>query len=169
MIWYRHWLELRSTAVMLFTAALVLAPLYLRNHLFSTRPPLRPTLMFGPLQALSPPLDTAQINAVAGYEQFLWLAILLATYVLSGDAVRTFDRSSGLVVSTTAQYTLALPVSRRRVVTTRIAAGYLVAAIGLAVSAAATAMTFEVFDRTAPVVPMLLASGLASLVILFLM
>jgi ABC-type transport system involved in multi-copper enzyme maturation permease subunit len=73
------------------------------------------------------------------------------------------------MVRSSAQYTLALPVARRRIVMTRIAAGYLLAAIGLAVSVAATAVTFEVFDRTAPVVPILLASGFASFVILFWM
>src|SRR5687767_13116900 len=32
-IWYRHWLELRSTAVGLMTAAAVLGPFYFRREL----------------------------------------------------------------------------------------------------------------------------------------
>ena len=105
-IWYRHWLELRRIVLMLVTAAIVFGPLNASNHLFDGYPPLNPNSMFRPLQTLAPSLDTTQITAIAGYQEFLWLAILLATYVLSGDAVRTFDRSSGSVVKTTAQYTL---------------------------------------------------------------
>jgi hypothetical protein len=168
-IWYRHWLELRRTVLMLVTAAIVLGPLNASNRLFDGQPPLSPNSMFRPLQTLAPTFDMTQITAIAGYQQFLWLAILLATYVLSGDAFRTFERSSGSVVTTTAQYTLALPISRRRIAMTRIAAGWLIAAAGLAALLTATVVTFEVFDRTAPLVPMLLASGFASLVILFWM
>ena len=64
-------------------------------------------------------------------------------------------------------FTLSLPISRHRIVITRIAAGYAIAAIALATSVAANGFVIAASDETVPIIPMLAASAFASLVILF--
>lgn len=171
MIWYRHWLELRTTALMLTSAAAALGPLYFRSELFDPRPAFQPHPIFGPLQSLTSSLDVQQFTAVGRHVEFMWFAVLCGSLFLAGDGLRTFSNQFGRtgLVTTTAQYTLSLPISRRRVVTTRLLAGYAIACIALTVSLLANTAALLMLDRSVPLVPMFLATGVGTTVILFWM
>ena len=169
MIWYRHWLELRSTAVGLIAAAAVLGPFYLRRELLDPGPYRGNGYEANLLRPLIDSLEPLQLTALERHLEFLWFAILFGSLFLAADGLRIFTNQFGRtgLVTTTAQYTLSLPVSRHRVVLTRIAAGYLLGAVALTLALAANVVVLKLFDRGVPFVPMLLATGFATLVILF--
>jgi hypothetical protein len=167
-LWYRHWLELRSNALTLIGAAAVLGPVYFRRELFEPRP-FRAGFMSEPLLPLITSFDALQVSALQRHLEFMWFAILFVSMMIAGDGLRIFTNQFGRtgLVTTPAQYSLSLPVSRRRIVMTRLAAGYALAALVLMVSLMANAAALLAFDRAVPIVPMLLATAFATVVILF--
>ena len=168
MIWYRHWLELRSVAVGLIAAAGVLGPFYFRRELLEPGAYRGNGYEANLLRPLIDSLEPLELTALGQHLEFLWLAILFGSMFLATDGLRTFTNQFGRtgLVTTTAEYTLSLPVSRRRVVLTRIAAGYLLGAVALTLALTANVVALKVFDRAVPFVPMLIATGFATLVVL---
>jgi hypothetical protein len=166
-IWYRHWLEMRRTVLMCVVGALVLSPIYYQRELRDPRPGIDFTGMFAPLEALTPFLDAAQIKAVARHTEISWVAILFLSFLLAGDGLRVIDRGSLARLPSATQFTLALPITRRRVVLSRIAATYATTVVILGMMMIANVLALMAAGQPVPLGPMLLVSGFASLLILF--
>src|SRR6476659_5000795 len=115
---------MRRTVLMCVVGALVLSPIYYQRELRDPRPGIDFTGMLAPLQGLTAFFDAAQIKAVARHTEISWVAVLFLSFLLAGDGLRVIDRMSNVWIPSATQFTLALPVTRRRVVLSRIAATY---------------------------------------------
>ena len=170
MIWYRHWLEMRAAVMAAVGTAAIGSLFYVRDLIASDDGNLVTRVdrgLFAPLLSLTDSLGAAQINLIAFHEEFTWYAILMLSYVLSGDGLQVMSRWTGLGLPCATQFTLALPVSRRRVVITRIVASYAVGALALFVIAATIASRFAMTPHPVPLQQLLLASAFATLLVLF--
>lgn len=140
MIWYRHWLEMRK-------GLLFMAGLWLFVGLTVTEPfnSLRVDSWHSFSDPLGQELTEMRLGQAIGDEVLVWAEFagrilpftLMATLVLAGSGLRSLLS----VFDTSAIYTLTLPISRTRLVWTRLVAalGATVLA-GLLVSAASSAI-----------------------------
>jgi hypothetical protein len=144
MIWYRHWVEMRL-GVAVFAGLC-------RWFGFSIVGPWR-SLEFGQ------PLPLAPLGQAIGAEQvFVWAEFagrilpfsLAASLALSGAGFRTFFLPVAPVV-----YTLTLPVSRARLIWTRLAAALGVACVGAMVLTAGGVVWFTMRGQTVPIAAVL--------------
>ncbi len=142
MIWYRHWLELRSGLV-------VMAGLSLFVGLTVTGP--FHSLEFG--QALT----ETRLGQTIGNEVLVWAEfagrilpfIFVATAALAGAGFDSLLWPSGAA----ATYTLTLPVSRTRLICTRLAAALAVAVLAGVLLSAAGAAILLARGHSIPLVP----------------
>ena len=132
MIWYRHWLEIRGRLVVAAICVVLIGvfdPVALHgaaDYFARTGKLTRELDGLLPVLGAGPYLPCAVHAWLGG-----WIAIVLPV-VLAGSGLRTQDGRGGLHPST--YYTLALPVSRPRLVCTRFLAGF---------GAAVAALTFS--------------------------
>ena len=142
MIWYRHWLELR-------TGLLVMAGLSLLIALTVTGP-FR-LLEFG--QALT----ETRLGQTIGDRVLVWAEfagrtpffIFAATLALAGAGFDSLLRPSGAAVA----YTLTLPVSRTRLICTRLAAALAATVLAGVLLSAAGAAVLLARGQGIPLVP----------------
>jgi hypothetical protein len=115
-VWYRHWLELRELLAITFVITVVIgayvaskqsSPSVVGPVLFRSLPP-------GWDHADLERMSTLYTHAVAA------MSILGSTVLLAGAGTRSFDWRMRPVTAST-YYTLSLPVSRLRLVATRVA------------------------------------------------
>jgi len=166
-IWYRHWLEMRAAVMASVLTAIIGSFLQVRGLLGESGATLAARADRSLFSALTGSFDTPQINLIAFHEEFTWYAILLLSYILSGDGLKAISHWTGLGLPGATQFTLSLPVSRRRVVITRIISTYTVGAVALFAIAATNAAAFSTTPHAVPLVPLLRASAFASLLVLF--
>lgn len=171
MIWYRHWLEMRGSVAAAVGTAVIGSLFYTRDMIVgSTDGSLTTRVdrgLFAPLLSMSESLNASQINLIAFHEEFSWIAILLLSFMLAGDGLRVFDRWTGARLTSAALFTLSLPVSRRRLVITRIVSTYVIATVSLFLIAGTNATVFATTAHPVPLEQLLLASAFASLLVLF--
>ena len=175
MIWYRHWLEMRATVLASVGTAIIGSLFFVRNLVAESGygdlvAPIRrgdTTPPFGPLLSLTDSLSVSQINLISSHATFSWYVVLLLTYVLSGDGLRVISRWTGMGLPGATQFTLSLPVSRRRVVVTRIVTSYVVGALALLAIAATNAAAFSFTPHAVPLQQLLLVSAFGTLLVLF--
>ncbi len=172
MIWYRHWLELRATILALIGTAVLGSAYYIQDLTGGSGGTISRVndvdgSLFRPLASLMGSLDAAQVNLVAFHAEFTWYAMLLLSWVLTGDGLRVFERWTNTRLASAAQFTLSLPISRRRIVITRIVSTYVVATLVLFVIAGTNAALFATTPYSVPLVQLLLASVFASLLVGF--
>ena len=142
MIWYRHWLELR-------TGLLVMAGLSLFMALTVTGP--FHSLEFG--QALT----ETRLGQTIGDQALVWAEfagrilpfIFMATLALAGTGFDSLLLPSGAA----AAYTLTLPVSRTRLICTRLAAALAATVLAGVLLAAAGAAVLLARGHGIPLVP----------------
>jgi hypothetical protein len=174
-IWYRHWLEMRVSVLAAVGTAIIGSLFYIRDLVAASGygdlvSPVRrgdTTPPFGPLLSLTDSLSVEQINLISFHSLFSWYAILLMSVVLSGDGLRVVSRWTGLGLPSASQFTLSLPVSRRRLVTTRLVSFYAVSVLVLFAIAATNAIAFSLTPHAVPLEQLLLASAFATLLALF--
>lgn len=175
MIWYRHWLEMRAAALASVGTAVVGSLFYVRGLVAASGSsdlvsPIRrgdTTPPFGPLLSLTDSLSVEQINLISLHALFSWYSIILMSFVLSGDGLKVVSRSTLLTLPSATQFTLSLPVSRRRVVVTRIVASYGLGALTLFTIAVTNAVAFSFTSHAVPLEQLLLASAFGTLLVLF--
>jgi hypothetical protein len=123
-IWYRQWLELRWTPVLLLAMMFLFFPLSSTNALRWDVWLALPTHPFGPELTVTP-LGEAIGTEVTVWARFAgripWLGFV-AAWILAGNGVRGLFQVE-FPLNASAAYTLTLPVSRRRLVLTRFLAG----------------------------------------------
>jgi hypothetical protein len=144
MIWYRHWLEMRP-------GVLVFAGLCLWFGLSARGPWL--SLEYGqalPLTPLGQAIGTDQVLVWAEFVGRILPFSLAASLALSGAGFRTFFMPVAPVV-----YTLTLPISRSRLIWTRLAAGLGVACVGATVLTAGGVVWFTMRGQAVPVAAVL--------------
>jgi hypothetical protein len=140
MIWYRHWVEMQLAVLMFAGFCLWFG--------FSIVGPWH-SLEFGQPLPLTP-----LGQAIGAEEVFVWAEFagrilpfsLAASLTLSGAGFRTFFMPVAPVV-----YTLTLPISRTRLIWTRLAAGLGVACAGAAVLTAGGVVWFTMRGQTVPI------------------
>ena len=152
MIWYRHWLELR-------TGLLVMAGLSLFMAL-TVPGPFR-LLEFGQT------LPETRLGQTIGDRVLVWAEfagrtpffVFVATLALAGAGFDSLLRPSGAAVA----YTLTLPISRTRLICTRLAAALAATALAGALLSAAGAAILAARGHGIPLVPVAqsLALGVA--------
>ena len=175
MIWYRHWLEMRAAVLAAVATAIIGSLFYVQGlvaasgygDLVAQIKRSGATPPFGPLASLTDSLSVGQINLISFHAEFSWYAILLMSYALSGDGLKVISRWTGQGLPSATQFTLSLPVSRRRVVMSRIASTYAVAALVLFAIAGTNAAAFSFTPHPGPLEQLLLASAFATLLVLF--
>jgi hypothetical protein len=104
MIWYRHWLELRQLLVIVLVVGVSQAP-YLIDIL----------------------LRSAERDAISWRElglalRFHWVGLIFLAAVVGGASLRSAGQWLSAESDAAIYYTLTLPASRRRLLTTRLAA-----------------------------------------------
>lgn len=144
MIWYRHWLELR-------TGLLVMAGLSLLMALTATTTGPR-GLEFGQT------LTETRLGQTIGDQVLIWaefagripfFILYAATLALAGAGFDTLLRPSGPAVA----YTLTLPVSRTRLICTRLAAAVAATVLAGVLLSAAGAAVLLARGHGIPLVP----------------
>jgi hypothetical protein len=144
MIWYRHWVEMRL-------GVLVFAGLCLWLGV-SILGPWR-SLEFGqalPLTPLGQAIGAEEVLVWAEFAGRILPFSLAACLALSGAGFRTFFMPVAPVV-----YTLTLPISRTRLIWTRLAAGLGVACVGATVLTAGGIVWFTMRGQTVPIAAVL--------------
>ena len=154
MIWYRHWVEMRL-------GVLVFAGLCLWFGV-SIIGPWR-SLEFGqplPLTPLGQAIGSAEVLVWAEFAGRILPVSLAACLALSGAGFRTLFMPVAPVV-----YTLTLPISRPRLIWTRLAAGLGVACVGATVFTAGGIVWFTLRGQAVPVAPVLQSLALGVVVL----
>ena len=144
MIWYRHWVEMRL-------GVLVFAGLCMWLGV-SVVGPWR-SLEFGqalPLTPLGQAIGAEEVLVWAEFAGRILPFSLAACLALSGAGFRTFFMPVAPVV-----YTLTLPISRTRLIWTRLAAGLGVACVGATVLTAGGVVWFTMRGQTVPIAAVL--------------
>jgi hypothetical protein len=144
MIWYRHWVEMRL-GVLVFAGLCMWFGVSILGPWHS--------LEYGQALPLTP-----LGQAIGGEEVLVWAEFagrmlpfsFAASLALSGAGFRTFFMPVAPVV-----YTLTLPISRTRLIWTRLAAGLGVACVGAAVLTAGGVVWFTMRGQTVPVAEVL--------------
>ena len=144
MIWYRHWVEMRL-------GVLVFAVLYLWFSISISGP--WHSLEYGqalPLTPLGQAIGADQVLVWAEFAGRILPFSLAASLALSGAGFRTFFMPVAPVV-----YMLTLPISRTRLVWTRLAAGLGVACAGATVLTAGGVVWFTMRGQAVPIAAVL--------------
>jgi hypothetical protein len=144
MIWYRHWVEMRP-------GVLVFAGLCMWLGV-SVRGPWR-SLEFGqalPLTPLGQAIGAEEVLVWAEFAGRILPFSLAASMGLAGAGFRTFFMPIAPVV-----YTLTLPISRTRLIWTRLAAALGVACVGATVLTAGGVVWFTMQGQTVPIAAVL--------------
>ena len=144
MIWYRHWVEMRLGVLMFAGLCLWFG--------FAVRGPWH-SLEYGQALPLTP-----LGRAIGADEVFVWAEFagrilpfsLAASLTLAGAGLRTFFMPVAPAV-----YTLTLPISRARLIWTRLAAALGVACAGAAVLTAGGVVWFTMQGQTVPIAAVL--------------
>jgi hypothetical protein len=157
MIWYRHWLEMRARLPLLALTAVVLGawpmtPFDPENAIFTA------LLAAG---APSPGLQTLALTVSRTF-----LVVFGGAIVLSGNGLRTWYMDQIAPSDANLPFTLSLPVSRARLVCSRLMAGWLLAVLVSALAMGGRYALETVQGRPMPVGPLVtafawLAAGLA--------
>lgn len=140
MIWYRHWVEMRVGVVVFVGLCLWLG--------VSIVGPWR-SLEFGqplPLTPLGQAIGAEQVLVWAEFAGRILPFSLAASLALAGAGFRTF-----VMPSAPAVYMLTLPISRTRLICTRLAAGLGVACVGAAVLTAGGIAWFTMRGHAVPI------------------
>ncbi len=150
MIWYRHWLELRARLPMLAVAAIALGawPLTLfdqENAVF--------------IRTLGSRVPAADAQALALAISRTFFVVWGGAIALCGNGLQTWYMDRLAPSDVELPFTLTLPISRARLVGTRLVAGWLVAVVvaSLAMSSQAVAHGWQ--GRSLAVAPMAAAVG----------
>jgi hypothetical protein len=154
MIWYRHWVEMRLGVVVFVGLCLWLG--------VSILGPWR-SLEFGQPLPLTPLGQAIGRDAVLVWAEFAGRVlpfILAASLALSGAGFRTLLMPVAPVV-----YTLTLPISRTRLIWTRLAAGLGVACVGATVFTASGIIWFAMRGQTVPIAEVLQSLVLGAVVL----
>ena len=149
MIWYRHWVEMRLGVILFAGLCLWLG--------LSIAGPWR-SLEFGqplPLTPLGRTIGPEQVLVWAEFAGRILPFSLAASLALSGAGFRTFYMPVAPVV-----YTLTLPISRSRLIWTRLAAGLGVAVVGATVLTAGGIVWFTMRGQTVPITAVLQSMAL---------
>jgi hypothetical protein len=154
MIWYRHWVEMRPGVLVFVVLCLWFG--------VSILGPWR-SLEFGQALPLTPLGQAIGADSVLVWAEFAGRILpfsLAASLALSGAGFRTFFMPVAPAV-----YTLTLPISRTRLIWTRLAAGLAVACAGAAVCTAGGIVWVTMRGQTVPMAAVLqsLALGLVLL------
>ena len=161
MIWYRHWLEMRERLLVLGLAAIVLGAL--------------PMTLFDQENAVFARLLEAQ--GVSVDAEALALAIARVFFVvwggaiaLCGNGLRTWYMDRIAPSDVQLPFTLTLPISRGRLMGTRLLAGWLLAVIVAALVVSSRLVAHAALGGDLPVAPVagaavLLAVGIAAWVV----
>jgi hypothetical protein len=140
MIWYRHWVEMRL-GVLVFAGLCLWFGISVRGPWLS--------LEFGQPLPLTPLGQAVGAEGVLVWAEFAGRILpfsLAAALALSGAGFRTFFMPVAPVV-----YTLTLPISRTRLIWTRLAAGLGVACGGATVLTAGGVAWFTMQGQTVPI------------------
>jgi hypothetical protein len=144
MIWYRHWVEMRLGVLMFAGFSMWFG--------VSILGPWR-SLEFGqalPLTPLGQAIGAEQVLVWAEFAGRILPVSLAASVMLSGAGFRTLFMPVAPVV-----YTLTLPISRTRLIWTRLAAGLGVACVGATVLTAGGVVWFTMRGQTVPIAEVL--------------
>lgn len=144
MIWYRHWVEMRLGVLMFAGLCMWFS--------VSVRGPWR-SLEYGlalPLTPLGQAIGADQVLVWAEFAGRILPFSLAASFALAGAGFRTFFMPVAPVV-----YTLTLPISRTRLIWTRLAAGLGVACVGATVLTAGGVVWFTMRGQTVPMAEVL--------------
>jgi len=177
-IWYRHWLELRRPLALLLALAVVAGFFFAENlgdevgRLSVGDEPLRRGIArdFGPLLSVMTPTQTV---ALAMHAQSTVYLVLLAVLVLAGNGLHIMDVSDGgwgggaTLPVRAAPYTLSLPLSRARLIVTRVAAGYAAGVLFFALSLLVHRLVISAAGHDVPLLPMIMISVFASVMMVF--
>ena len=154
MIWYRHWMEMRP-GVLAFAGLCVWFG-------YSLVGPWR-SLEYGQPLPLTPLGQAIGVQAVLVWAEFAGRILpfsLAASLALAGAGFRTLFMPVAPVV-----YTLTLPISRTRLIWTRLAAGLGVACVGAMVLSAAGVLWFTMRGQTVPIAAVLQSLVLGAVVL----
>ena len=154
MIWYRHWVEMRL-GVLMFVGLCVWFGVSILG-------PWR-SLEFGqplPLTPLGQAVGAEQVLVWSEFAGRILPFSLAASLALSGAGFRTFFMPVAPAV-----YTLTLPISRTRLVLTRLAAGLAVASVLAAVFTIGGAIWFTMRGQTVPMAEVLQSLVLGTVVL----
>jgi hypothetical protein len=154
MIWYRHWVEMRP-GVLMFAGMSVLFSV-------TGRGPWR-SLEFGQPLPLTPLGQAIGAEAVLVWAEFVGRILgfsMAASMCLSGAGFRTLFMPVAHVV-----YTLTLPISRTRLIWTRLAAGLGVACVAATVLTVCGVVWFTMRGQTVPMTAVLQSLGLGAVVL----
>jgi hypothetical protein len=144
MIWYRHWVEMRLS-VLVFAGLCVWLGVSIVG-------PWR-SLEFGQPLPLTPLGQAIGADAVLVWAEFAGRILpfsLAASVALSGAGFKTFVMPVAPTV-----YTLTLPISRTRLVWTRLGAGLAVACVGATVLIAGGIVWFTIRGQAVPIAAVL--------------
>jgi hypothetical protein len=154
MIWHRHWVEMRP-GVLVFAVLCAWLGLTLVGPWHS--------LEFGPALPLTPLGQAIGAKEVLVWAEFAGRILpfsMAASIALSGAGFRTLFMPVAPVV-----YTLTLPISRTRLIWTRLAAGLGVACIGATVLTAGGVVWFAMRGQAVPMAPVLQSMILGAVVL----
>jgi hypothetical protein len=154
MIWYRHWVEMRL-GVLVFAGLCVWMGV-------SVLGPWR-SLEFGqalPLTPLGQAIGAEEVLVWAEFAGRILPYSLAACLALAGAGFRTLFMPVAPVV-----YTLTLPISRMRLIWTRLAAGLGVACVGATVLTVGGVVWFAMRGQTVPIAAVLQSMGLGVVVL----
>jgi hypothetical protein len=144
MIWYRHWMEMRPNVLAFAGLCLWLG--------VSIVGPWR-SLEFGqplPLSPLGQAIGAEQVLVWAEFAGRILPFSLAASLALAGAGFRTFVMPVAPTV-----YTLTLPISRTRLICTRLAAALGVACVGAVILTAGGVVWFATRGQTVPIAAVL--------------
>ena len=144
MIWYRHWVEMRLGVLVFAGLCMWLG--------FAIRGPWH-SLEYGqalPLTPLGQAIGAAQVLVWAEFAGRILPFSLAASVTLAGAGFRTVFMPVAPVV-----YTLTLPISRTRLVWTRLTAGLGVACVGATVLTTGGGVWFTMRGQTVPIAEVL--------------
>jgi hypothetical protein len=144
MIWYRHWVEMRLGVLLFAGLSLWLG--------FSIRGPWH-SLEYGQALPLTPLGQAIGAEGVLVWAEFAGRILpfsLAASLGLSGAGFRTFFMPLPPVV-----FTLTLPISRTRLIWTRLAAALGVACVGATLLTAGGVVWFTIQGQTVPIAAVL--------------
>jgi hypothetical protein len=144
MIWYRHWVEMRL-GVLVFAGLCMWFGVAVAGPWHS--------LEFGqplPLTPLGRAIGAEQVLVWAEFAGRILPFSPAASLALSGAGFRTFYMPVAPVV-----YTLTLPISRTRLIWTRLAAGLGVACVGATVLTVGGVVWFTMRGQTVPIAEVL--------------
>jgi len=154
MIWYRHWVEMRL-GVLVFAG---LCAWFAVSILGPWR-----SLEFGqplPLTPLGQAIGAAEVLVWAEFAGRILPFSLAATLALSGAGFRTFVMPVAPIV-----YTLTLPISRTRLIWTRLVAALGVACIGALLLTAGGVVWFTIQGQAVPIAEVLQSLVLGAVVL----